>query len=69
MSTYKITVVVEDENSENKRYPDTKTLYEQVVVGDETIVNAIVGTVLDYNTSLANEPMFLPSNELESSNE
>lgn len=48
MDNYKITVQkVIQRDDEN--YTRDITLYEQIVSGDKTIVNAVARTVLDYN--------------------
>lgn len=51
MSIYKITVEEVIEPEEGK-YASNKTLYEQTVNGDESIVNGVVQTVLEYNSHL-----------------
>lgn len=52
MSKYKITIeeIVEQEGD---KYASNITLYEQTVTGDETIVNGVVKTVLDYNSNIS----------------
>jgi hypothetical protein len=47
---YKITVEAEDPTSEST-YDRYKTVYTQIVEGDETVVSGVVQTVLDYSTS------------------
>jgi len=50
MNRYKVTVEVADDSKEN--YRAYNTVYEQIVEGDDTLVNGIVQTVLDYNSLL-----------------
>ena len=49
MSKYRITIEEVVEDKDNK-YASNITIYEQIVVGDATIVNGVVKTVLDYNS-------------------
>ena len=50
MSKYKITVEEVVEPKQGDSYTSTVTIYEQIVTGDESIVNGVVKVVLDYNT-------------------
>lgn len=52
MEKFKITVSVERKDSDSK-YPNHDTIYEQTVEGDETIVNSVVQTVLNYNSAIS----------------
>lgn len=66
MSKYKITVEEVVERDDDK-YASNITIYEQVVTGDESIVNGVVQTVLNYNSTLTGnetrQPMGIPKKE------
>lgn len=47
ISKYLITIQEITVDAESK-YPNKETLYEQIVVGDSTIIPAVVRMVLDY---------------------
>jgi hypothetical protein len=47
MSKYKITIE-EITPSETSAFPRSETLYEQTVEGEDTIIQSVMKTVLDY---------------------
>lgn len=61
MTRYKVTVEVADDSKEN--YRAYNTVYEQIVEGDDTLVNGIVQTVLDYNSLLVSVTITPPMEE------